>query len=211
MKHIAVIGASGSTGSEVVRLALEANYKVAVVERNPNRVQPKENLSVVRGDVTNLESLIAALKNIDVVISCFGPANGRKAGNLMSVGATNIVRACGKNEIKRFVFMSGILQATGSELTFLNRLGVKFIRLFYKEAYKDKIIAETFIQASSLEWVIVRAVGLSKSEPTGKYKAGIKAIVSPFNALSYADFALALLNAVEETKWTRQIINVGKS
>ncbi len=210
MKHIAIIGGSGATGSEVVRLALEANYKITLVERKPNGLQPKENLSVVKGDVTDLESLTEAFKNMDVVISCFGPANGRKAGNLMSVGATNIVRACEQNGIKRFAFMSGILQSNGHELTFLNRLGIKFIRQFYKEAYKDKIIAETFIQASSLEWVIVRAVGLSKSEPTGKYKAGIKSKVSPFNALAFADCAKCLLDAVENRQWTRQIINVGK-
>ena len=211
MKQIAIIGASGATGSEVLQLALEANYKVTIVERNTNWVQPKENVSIVKGDVTDLDSLIQAFKNIDVVISCFGPANGRKAGSLMSIGATNIVRACEQNGVKRFVFMSGILQATDSELTFLNRWGVKFVRLFYKEAYKDKIIAEAFIKTSSLEWVIIRAVGLSKSEHTGKYKAGIKSKVSPFNPLSYSDFALALLNAVEDRQWTRQIINVGKN
>ena len=211
MKHIAVIGGSGLTGREFVRLALEANYKVTLVDRNPDRVQPRENLSVVKGDVTNFESLMKAFIDVDIVVSCFGPGNHRNAGNLMSVGVRNIVRACEKNDIKRFIFMSGIFQANSSELSFLNNLGIKFLRLFFMEAYKDKVIAETFIQASSLKWVIVRAVGLSKLEPTGKFKAGIKAIVLPFNALSYADFALALLKSVEETSWTKQLINVGKS
>lgn len=211
MKYIAVVGATGSTGKEVMRLALKANYKVTVVVRNPNLIQPEKNLTIVKGDVTNVESLRQAFKNIDTVISCFGPANGRKAGNIMSVGTASTVQACEETGVTRFIFMSGILQTDGSELTLLNRLGIKFIRQFFSEAYKDKIIAETSIQTSSLEWVIVRAVGLSKSKPTGKYKAGVKISVSPFNALSYADCALALLNAVEESKWTKQIINVGKT
>jgi len=211
MKHIAIIGATGSTGKEVVSLALKANYKVTVIARDPSGIEPRNNLLMVAGDVTKIESLTKAFKNVDAVISCFGPANGRKPGNIMSVGTSNIVRACEKHGVSRLVFMSGILQTTGSELTFFNRLGLRFIRLFFKEVYKDKIIAETLIQKSPLNWVIVRAVGLSKSKPTYRYKAGAGLKVSPFNPLSYTDLALCLLDAVNEDKWTRQVINVGKS
>lgn len=165
----------------------------------------------MKGDVTDLESLVVALENIDFVLSCFGPANHRKVGNLMSVGTTNIVKACEKNGVKRLVFMSGFVQSEGEEFSFLNNLAIKLLRLYFNESYKDKIIAEAAIQKSTLDWVIVRAVALTKAQPTGQYKAGIKIKVSPFNALPYADCAKCLLDAVEESSWTRQIINVGKS
>lgn len=210
MKHIAIIGGTGAAGKEVVRLALAANYNVTLVARNPHLIQPENNLSVVKGDVTNLESLKQAFKNMDAVISCFGPANGRKAGNLMSVGTANIVQACAESGVTRFIFMSGILQTDGSELTFLNRLGIKFMRQFFKEVYKDKITAETAIQNSPLDWVIFRAVGLTHTQPTGQYKAGVNIQISPFTLLPYADCALCLVDAVHETKWSKQIINLGR-
>jgi len=211
MKNIAVIGATGSAGKEVVRLALSLNYKVTVVARNPARIQPENNLTIVKGDVMDIESLKDAFTNIDVVISCFGPANGRKSGNIMSVGTSNLVQACEESGVGHFIFMSGILQTDGSELTLLNRFGIRFIRLFYKEVYNDKIIAEATIQTSSLNWIIVRAVGLTKSKPTGKYKAGISIRVSPFNPMSFSDLALCLLDAIENAAWTRKIINAGKT
>lgn len=211
MKHIAVIGSTGSTGKEFVRLALEANYMVTVIERSPNSTQSQGNLKVVKGDVTDLESLVVALENIDFVVSCFGPSNHRKVGNLMSVGTTNIVKACEKNGVKRLVFMSGFVQSEGEEFSLLNNLAVKLLRLYYHEFYKDKIIAETAIQKSTLDWVIVRAVALTHAQPTGQYKAGIKTKISPFNGLPYADCAKCLLDAIEENSWTRQIINVAKS
>lgn len=211
MKHIAIIGSTGSTGKELVRLALESNYTVTVVERSPNSTQSQENLKVLKGDVTDLETLETALKNIDFVVSCFGPAKHREVGNLMSVGTTNIVKGCEKNGVKRFVFMSVFVQADPEEFSFLNNLAVRLLRLYFNESYKDKIIAETAIQKSTLEWVIVRAVALTQTQPMGQYKAGINAKVSPFNALPYADCAKCLLDAVEEKSWTRQIINVGKS
>jgi putative NADH-flavin reductase len=210
MKKVAVIGGTGSAGREVIRLALKADYKVTAVARIPDSIKPQNNLTVVYGDVTDLESLKEAFKHVDVVISCFGPANGRKAGNIMSVGTYNMVKACEEHAVGRLIFMSGMLQTSGNELTLLNRLALKFIRLFFKGVYRDKIIAENSIQSSSLPWVIVRAVGLSDAAPTGKYSAGVALKVSPFTPLPYTDLALCLLDAVEEDGWTRKIVNVGK-
>lgn len=209
MKHIAIIGATGSTGKELVRLALEANYKVSVVVRNPDHFQPEKDVTAIKGDVTDLVSLELALENIDYVISCFGPTNHRKVGNLMSVGTANIVKACEKNGIKRFVFMSGFVQSDYNELSFLNKLIVPLFRLYFNQSYKDKIIAEAAIQNSKLDWVIVRAVGLNHTEPTGRYIAGVKTKIYPY-LLSYADCAKCLLDAIEKKSWTRQIVNVGK-
>lgn len=211
MKHIAIIGSTGSTGKELVRLALQSNYKVTVIERRSNSTQPQENLKVIKGDATDLESLVAALENVDCVVSCFGPAKHREVGNLMSLGTTNIVKACETNRVKRLVFMSGFVQSDGEEFSLFNRSAIKLLRLYFNDSYKDKTIAEAAVQKSTLDWVIVRAVALTQTQSTGRYKAGIKIKVSPFNALPYADCAKCLLDAVEEGGWTRQIINVGKS
>ena len=215
MKNIAIIGSTGSTGKEVVRLALEANYMVTVMVRSPNSTQSQENLKVVKGDVTDPESLVAALENIDFVISCFGPSNHREVGNLMSLGAINIVKACEKNGVKRLVFMSGFVQSEGKDFfypaySFLTNLMIKLMRLYFRDSYKDKIIAEAAIQKSTVDWVLVRASGLSKTPFTGQYTGGIKVLVSPFKTLSYADCAKCLLDAVADNSWTKQIINVGK-
>ena len=68
MKQIAIIGATGATGKEVVRLALETNYNVIIVVRNLERIQPEKNVTVVKGDVTDLESLELAFKNVDLLL-----------------------------------------------------------------------------------------------------------------------------------------------
>lgn len=215
MKHIAIIGSTGSTGKEVVRLALESDYMVTVIVRSPDSVQSGGNLKVVKGDVTDLESLVIALENIDFVISCFGPSKHREVGNLMSLGAINIVKACEKNGVKRLIFMSGFVQSEGKDFFYpayslLTNLMIKLMRLYFRDSYKDKIIAEAAIQESALDWVLVRASGLSHIQPAGQYKAGIKAKVSPFKTLPFADCAKCLLDAVEDNSWTKQIVNVGK-
>jgi putative NADH-flavin reductase len=210
VKHIALIGATGATGKEVIEFALKQGYMVRALARKPDLIRPQQNLSVVAGDVTNDESLTKAFSDVDAVISCFGPINNFKAGNLMSAGTKNIIIACEKAGVKRLVFMSGILQSDGKELSLLNRLGQKLIRLFYSKIYNDKKIAENAIIYSNLNWTIIRSVGLNNSAPTGKFKAGASLNVSPFTLLSHADCAACLVQAVREESWMKRIINVGK-
>ena len=210
MKNLAIIGATGSTGKELIKLALAAGYDVTAIARNPTKIEPRQNLNLVKGDVTNLESLTLALKNMDYVISCFGPSHHKKVGNLMSLGTHNIVRACEENGVERFIFLSGFVQSDGKEFTYINRLAIKLLRKYYHESYNDKVLAEATIENSALAWVIVRAVALTHKAPTGEYKAGQMAKVNPFNALPYADCAQCLLDAIKMGSWTNQIINLGK-
>lgn len=209
-KRVAVIGSTGSTGLEVIRLALQQGHLVTAVVRKPGSITPSEKLRVVKGDVTDYQSLVEAFADADAVISCFGPANGLKAGNLMSTGAKNIVLASEEAEVKRLVFMSGILQTGGKELSFLNRVGIRFLRMIYNKVYEDKVTAEAFIKQSSLKWVVVRATGLKDTAGRGTYTAGPRAPVSPFKPLSYSDCAACLVRAVKEPAWAQLIINVGR-
>ena len=209
MKRIAIIGATGSTGKELVRLALEGNYNVTVVARNPAQVKPQNNVSIIKSDVTDLDSLIKAFNNMDAVISCFGPSQHRKVGTLMSEGTINIIKAIEINNVNRFIFMSGFVQADYNELSTVARLVTPIFRMIYHQSFHDKNIAEAAIQNSKTDWTIVRAPGLNHSQPTGKYKAGIKNKIY-FGFMSLADCARCLLDAIDEKLWIKQIINVGK-
>jgi uncharacterized protein YbjT (DUF2867 family) len=76
-------------------------------------------------------------------------------------------------------------------------------------AISDKAEGERILQASSLEWVIIRPVGLKEAPASGDYLAGPIERVRLFSALSYADCAACLLRAATEQNWKRQIINLG--
>ncbi len=210
IKNITVIAATGATGKEVIAHALKQGYAVTAIARKPELIAPMQNLTAVAGDVNNAESLAAAVSGADAVISCFGPSNNFKPGNLMSAGTQNIIAACTKAGVQRLVFMSGILQSDGKELTPVNRLGQKLIRLFFMKVYTDKKMAENAIIQSNLNWTIVRAVGLKDKQATGKFNAGPNLPVSPFIPLAYADCAACLVQAVTEMSWIKTIVNVGQ-
>lgn len=120
---ITVIGATGATGKKVVERALELGHEVVAVARRPEIIIPTTRLSVQQGDVFDIASLVKALANTDTVISCIGPTKNFSPGTVMSKGIPNILIACQRTGVKRFVMQSGITLSDGRELSALNRCG----------------------------------------------------------------------------------------
>ncbi|OWR29944.1 quinone-binding protein [Saccharibacillus sp. O23] len=221
---IAIIGATGGTGKYAVERALEQGHEVIAVARRPEAVPSAERLTVRQGDVLNASSLAAAVAGADAVISCIGPSSGAaprgilntltsnfSPGTVMSEGIPNIVEACRRAGVKRFVMQSGIGLSSGQELSAGNRLLLGVNRRVFSKAIRDKSAAEQVVRRSDLEWVIVRPAGLSHTASDPNYTAGPSARIAPFRPLPFADCADCLIRAAAaEPAWVGQIVNVGK-
>lgn len=221
---IAIIGATGGTGKYAVERALELGHEVIAVARRPEAVPSAKRLAVRQGDVLNVSSLAAAVAGADTVISCIGPSSSAPSkgimntltsnfspGTVMSEGIPNIVEACVRAGVKRFVMQSGIGLSSGKELSAGNRLMLGVNRRVFSKAIRDKGAAEQAVQRSELEWVIVRPAGLSHMPAALNYTAGPSARIAPFRPLPFADCADCLIRAAAtEPAWIGQIVNVGK-
>ena len=76
MTRIAILGATGSLGSRVARLAVAAGHEVSVFVRTPAKLPPEvaAQAAITTGDlmVTELSSVSAFIAGHDVLISCAG-------------------------------------------------------------------------------------------------------------------------------------------
>lgn len=209
IKKIAVIGATGKAGRAVVNEALAKGYSVVAIARNPQAVQQVNGMEIRKADVMDVKSLTEAFKDIDAVISCLGPSDNLRPGNLMSIGTKGMVEACVISKVKRFIILSGVLQSDGKGLRFFDRAAIAFFRMIFRKVVKDKLAGEKIVQESSLDWVIVHATGLVDKIPKGSYIAGPNAAISLARPIALQDCAACLVDAVKESKWTRQKINLG--
>lgn len=130
---VLVTGATGFTGSRVVPLLLKSGFQVRCLTRATSDRSPLSALTVewVTGDLSNAETLTAALRGVDVLV------------NIASLGfghAESILRSAKEAGVKRGIFIS-----TTAIFTQLNA-GSKSIRL----------AAEETIQASGLDYTILR-------------------------------------------------------
>ena len=68
--QIIIFGASGGTGLEVVKQALEAGHVVTAFVRTPTKISIQHpNLTLFEGDVMNAEAVEKAITGQDAVIS----------------------------------------------------------------------------------------------------------------------------------------------
>lgn len=84
--EITVLGASGATGRELTRQALERGHSVVAIARTPAKIVDFDSplLTRVAADVLDPGSIAAALRGRDVVVSGLGIARGDKPGVLLA-------------------------------------------------------------------------------------------------------------------------------
>ena len=73
MKKVAVIGATGFVGTQVVKELANRGYSVNALARNTSKIEESENVKAVTADIYNTSELAEILKGNDAVISAFNP------------------------------------------------------------------------------------------------------------------------------------------
>lgn len=206
--RIVVIGATGRTGREVVMQALGHGDEVVALAREPERMgMTHERLTIVPGDVRDLDSLRTAIAGADAVVCAIG-AKPARAVDTYSVGIANVMQAMVEAGVSRIAVMSaaGTFHRTDRNLTVGYRL---MLKATLGGLYDDLERMEQRIMASSLEWTIVRAAGLTDGEPTGRYRIGDHGRpLEGGQRISRADVAALLLKSLVTDRWLRRAVTV---
>lgn len=113
-----ITGATGFIGSHLAGALINKGFEVACLVRNPSNLKFIEgmNVSIIKGDCTDRESLSDAVRGIDYVFHLAGLTKACSEEDYFNSnvkGTENIVQAViEKNQgIKRFVYMSSLAAA----------------------------------------------------------------------------------------------------
>src|ERR1700678_772323 len=92
--QLTILAASGGTGRELTRQALERGHTVTAIARTPARIDAPDSARLTRiaADVRDPDSMKAALRDSQVVLSGLGVAEGDPAGTL-TAGARAVTEA----------------------------------------------------------------------------------------------------------------------
>lgn len=210
---LAVFGANGPTGRQVVRQALTAGHHVTAVTRKPDEYPlTSPHLDVVAADVTDPDGVGRVLSSgQQAVISTFGVPYSRDEITVYSEGITNITRAMTIHSIKRLVCVSSTIVATEDapgESLFWRKVVIPFLRnKMGRTLYDDMQRMEEIVQSSNLDWTVVRRAGLFDAvEPTDDYEVAPRRL--PGRITSRADLAQTLIGEATEPQHWRSIIEV---
>jgi len=196
-KRILIFGATGGTGQELVKQALDQGNLVTAFVRTPKKMEiSHHNLTVIQGNVLNYKDVLNAIDDHEVIFCNLGmPASDKST--LRADGTTNIVNAMKEKGVKRLICQTSLGYADSKEVLpwHMKYIIVPFI---LKNAFRDHEIQETVIENTALDWTIVRPGNMTNGKLTKKYKHGFEPQDNIKLKISRADVAHFMLNQMDE-------------
>ncbi len=191
--------ASGGTGIQIVKQALDAGYQVTALVRDLGKftlVHP--NLIVIRGDVLIASTIEEAIVGQDAIVSALGNRS-TKPTKLYSDGIANILAAMHQNNIQRIICISAGGLEVNPKASFFVRLLTKYVlQRILKEPYADLRLMEALVRKTQTKYTIVRPARLLDKPVTGKYRIGINTnIANPFS-IARADVAHFIVKHISD-------------
>ncbi len=208
---IAIFGASGATGKNVVEQALAQGNEVNAFVRNPEKMDiQNDKLTVTQGDVTNAQDVENAVAAATGVLVTLGASPDMQADIVMEEGARNIINAMKKHGVKRIIVQSSYAMSGSEEgVAFMKEMGMGDEQIaMVRPVLDDKAKQEDAIRDSGLEYTIVRPLMLNNEPKTGKYRVGENLVIKVGDAISRADVADFMLKDLTENKFIGKTVTL---
>ena len=124
--RVLVIGATGGTGRELVRQALEQGHQVTAFVRKPAKLKIEHpNLRVAQGNVRDYASVESAMRGQNAVLCALGHKRFFYPTRMLSEGTRNILRAMKACDVPRLICESSL--GVGNSVGRLGIAGTFFV------------------------------------------------------------------------------------
>lgn len=204
---ILVIGASGMIGSRIMREALGREHAVVAAARNPGRIT-EVGVDKLSLDVNDSAAVAAVAEHVDVVVSAVAPrASGDPTKDALAF--TRSLIEVHRETGKRIVMVGG-----GGTLHLPDGTPVApLVPEPYSEEAKAMRRAYGLLVAEDIDFVVLAPSGtIAPGERTGTFRLGGRVVIAGEDGegrISAEDFAVALLDEIEQPKHFRTVFTVG--
>lgn len=204
---IAVIGASGRTGREVVREAQARGHHVTAVVRRPDRLGGVRTDAVAVADARDVGRLAESLSGADAVVSCVGPVKGEPR-DVQARAAEALVEAAHRAGVRRLVALSASGWVVDGDDPLSRYLAKPVLARVLREENAAFAATEAVVAASGLDWTLVRPPMLQDGKARGTYRSRTDGNVRWHYSIRRADLASAVVDLVEEPAAVRATVSV---
>lgn len=212
--RIGIIGATGKLGTLVSEEALNRGHDVSAIVRNPSKIVDTR-VHVIKSDI--LEITVDMIIDFDVIVNAYGSPIGEE--ELFVTTINHLIPVFQKApEVRYFgVGGAGSLYTDESKTTQMVSIidTLDFLPQFVKDTATNAAAAFNILKnASGLTWTYMSPPQDFDAEGirTGKYILGTDFPVENDegkNYISYADYAIALVDEIENKNFINQRFTVG--
>ncbi|KAF8160672.1 hypothetical protein B0H34DRAFT_795558 [Crassisporium funariophilum] len=211
--HFLILGATGPCGLLLVRKTLEVypDSTIVIFARSPEKIpedlKNNSSITLIKGQLTDLDVLASAVEGVDVVLSALGPMAGHPSGNPIAAFYGNLIDIMDKNNVKRIIVLATASSPDPNDKSSLVfKLLVAGVRTLAQTAYTEIVaIGELFrsAKAEHLDWTMVRVPILTNKDSeaviggyVGDGKTG--------SMLPRKAFAAFYTGEVEKREWVKK-------
>ncbi|HIS28993.1 MAG TPA: NAD(P)-dependent oxidoreductase [Candidatus Avamphibacillus intestinigallinarum] len=197
---LGIIGASGKAGSRILQEAIQRGHEVTAIVRDSSKIE-ENNISILERDILNLTS--NDLKEFDVVVNAFGAPLGEEQPHV-DAGHALIEALKGTNTRAIIVGGAGSLYVDEDKTIPLIDTP-EFPNEFIPTAKGQERNLHELQETSNITWTFISpsAIFDANGKRTGSYQSGKDHLLVNSKGesyISYADFAIAVLDEIEEPK-----------
>lgn len=201
--NIVVVGASGFIGSALVKEAVGRGHHVTAVARDTKKIVPGPGIEVVQGDATREESVFDALAEADVAIVSLQYHTIDTQALLNTLRKVRVVRVL-------FVGGAGSLEVAPGKLLIDEPA---FPEEWKGTARAAQDLLNTLRGIRELNWTYVSPPAMiAPGERTGVFRLGTDRLLADDKGesrISVEDFAMAMIDEIEDPKYPRTRFTVG--
>jgi putative NADH-flavin reductase len=208
LMKIALVAPTGNIGSEIAREALRRGHAVTGIVRGA-RPLPEDlaAMSLQVADLFDPVGLAAATAGSDLIASAFGPGNGDVAA--VGRAATALIAAARQNGIRRVIVVGGagsLEVAAGVQLVDTPEFpaAYKAVALAHRDAFA------VLRAVSDVDWTFFAPAALIGPGPkVGAFAVGTRRLLvnaAGDSRISYADYAAAFVDEIEQARYRREIV-----
>lgn len=200
---VALIGASGNIGSQILREATARGHTVTGIARHPEKVVAAPGATAVRGDISEPDKLANVLRGHEAIISSV---------RFRMFKPEQLLTAVKDSGTKRLIMVGG---AGTLEV----RPGValldtpEFPAAAKEEAEAGRAALNTLRRENALDWTFLSpSAVIAPGERTGTFRLGGDQLLVDSDGksrISIPDFAIALVDELENPRHVRQRFTVG--
>ncbi|RRQ50058.1 epimerase [Maribacter algicola] len=204
IKHkIAVIGGTGKSGAYLVKRLLELEIPIKLLVRNPEKhCFTNPLVEVVQGDARDYNSILNLIDGCQTIISTLGQPKGEPP--IFNDASKNIVKALLKNNLKRYIVVTGI------------NVDTRFDKKDEKTSYATQWMYENFPDTTKnrqeeyaylasqegVDWTLVRLPMIIQTDE--KFRVGVNLKNCDGHKISATDLADFLIGQLDDERYIQK-------
>ena len=200
---VAIIGGTGRAGTEISAELARRGHQVTAISRHPENAVDAAGVTAVAGDVQHPDALVEAIRGHDVVVS---------AVMFSDTDPASLVGVVRESAVPRYLVVGGagsLEVAPGVALI----TTPEFPEAYKAEAGKGADFLTYLRGVDDIDWTFLSpSAYFFVGERKGSFRLGKDALLVDADgnsSISYADYAIALVDEIEQPKHGRARFTVG--